>query len=336
MDESFTNPNYNLGANSAMSAGAHDEPNDEIIDPSMLQTSSATMVGGLQTPASAYDVPLNYATMNDDYSLPMNNWGGIDPNLGQDFQMSNVFVGNNNMLGQNSFPNQSLGHENTMCDNFYIDPRYSMPTLDGITVQPQAAYITPPVLSPNFIPEQNETTMQPLTQDINRRGARQPAWGVRRPDGRSPTDSNVPTKRKSKDISANPETSRRRSITSAQSSTKGNTQTMPSKAKKGESKDRAAHNMIEKQYRKRLNGQFETLLRALPPDSKTHDTEDENSDTVSSEGKVSKGEVLVQARRYIRELEKEGKSLMENNEQLKAKQEEVEEAWVRMGGTPMP
>ncbi|TVY86583.1 Allergen Fus c [Lachnellula willkommii] len=81
---------------------------------------------------------------------------------------------------------------------------------------------------------------------------------------------------------------------------------------------RANHNLTEKLYRNRLNGQFETLLSALPP---AHDAGDARN---GEEKRVSKAEVLMLAKEHIRaleqtrlELEKERSGLVDNVESLK-------------------
>jgi hypothetical protein len=71
---------------------------------------------------------------------------------------------------------------------------------------------------------------------------------------------------------------------------------------------RSSHNMIEKQYRTRLNGQFSSLLDALPLDVVGAEI-DGYADSSDCKRKVSKGEVLVLARRYIQSLEHAKRSL---------------------------
>jgi hypothetical protein len=72
---------------------------------------------------------------------------------------------------------------------------------------------------------------------------------------------------------------------------------------------RTNHNLIEKNYRTRLNGQFETLLSVLP--------EDVLGERVSSsERKVSKAEVLILASTRISQLENA-------RSQLKGEQDEL-------------
>ncbi|KAH8679704.1 hypothetical protein BGZ60DRAFT_235586 [Tricladium varicosporioides] len=85
---------------------------------------------------------------------------------------------------------------------------------------------------------------------------------------------------------------------------------------------RVAHNMIEKQYRTRLNMQFTNLLNALSPK------------VIGAEfnGKVSKGDVLVFAKRYIQALERDKKNLEGEKRKYEEDIRHLREAWVRSGG----
>ncbi|PVH69435.1 hypothetical protein DL98DRAFT_522191 [Cadophora sp. DSE1049] len=85
---------------------------------------------------------------------------------------------------------------------------------------------------------------------------------------------------------------------------------------------RLNHNQVEKQYRNRLNGQFETLLSALP-------REDGEG---GEEKKVSKAEVLMLARKHIRELKRDSKRLEEENERLGGMMGGLKKRWVESGG----
>lgn len=92
-----------------------------------------------------------------------------------------------------------------------------------------------------------------------------------------------------------------------------------------ERRTRASHNLVEKQYRNRLNAQFESLLNALPEQLRGGGEGDESDAPVNFEDKrVSKGEVLEMARKHIQTLErernlleKEKNELIENIQQLK-------------------
>jgi hypothetical protein len=79
-------------------------------------------------------------------------------------------------------------------------------------------------------------------------------------------------------------------------------------------KSKISHNLTERKYRERLNGYFETLLAALPEpvtggptDRLTGEVEDR---------RISKGEVLLSAMAYIRELETSQRALEEERQYL--------------------
>ncbi|KAF5000398.1 hypothetical protein FGRMN_1728 [Fusarium graminum] len=86
---------------------------------------------------------------------------------------------------------------------------------------------------------------------------------------------------------------------------------------------RASHNLVEKQYRNRLNAQFESLLSALPEQIRHGDSgsgngnEDNESDQANDpDRRVSKGEVLEMARKHIEALERERNQLELENLEL--------------------
>lgn len=86
---------------------------------------------------------------------------------------------------------------------------------------------------------------------------------------------------------------------------------------------RASHNLVEKQYRNRLNAQFESLLNALPDQVRHSDNgggngnEDNESDQANDpDRRVSKGEVLEMARKHIQALERERNQLELENLEL--------------------
>jgi hypothetical protein len=96
---------------------------------------------------------------------------------------------------------------------------------------------------------------------------------------------------------------------------------------------RMNHNQVEKQYRNRLNSQFESLLSALPAEDVLR--RGEEGDGVEPK-RVSKAEVLVLAEKYIKELEKERMELKGENETLKEKVGELRRKWVESGGVLIP
>jgi Helix-loop-helix DNA-binding domain len=100
---------------------------------------------------------------------------------------------------------------------------------------------------------------------------------------------------------------------------------------------RTSHNMVEKQYRNRLNGQFSTLLEALPLDLVGAEVEGySKNDSGGTEKKVSKAEVLLLARRHIENLEREKRGLEGRNRVLVEDIQNLKGAWVGRGGQVLP
>lgn len=86
-----------------------------------------------------------------------------------------------------------------------------------------------------------------------------------------------------------------------------------------ERRTRASHNLVEKQYRNRLNAQFESLLSALPEQLRAGNNGNGNTDEAEGNGadrRVSKGEVLEMARKHIQLLEQERAQLERENLEL--------------------
>jgi len=96
--------------------------------------------------------------------------------------------------------------------------------------------------------------------------------------------------------------------------------TSPSSAVSQDSRN--SHNLIEKQYRNRLNLQFESLLETLPKEPVGE----------AGEKRVSKAEVLVHANEYIQELEEEMRALEEKNYGLEECVEGWKLRWSNSGG----
>ena len=96
-----------------------------------------------------------------------------------------------------------------------------------------------------------------------------------------------------------------------------------------ERRARQNHNLVEKQYRNRLNHQFESLLAILPANRNSHDGSGSRGDRPSSskassvpgagdadDRRLSKAEVLEMARQRIKTLEKERRTLQLEREEL--------------------
>ena len=78
-----------------------------------------------------------------------------------------------------------------------------------------------------------------------------------------------------------------------------------------ERKTRNAHNIVEKQYRNRLNARFEGLLGALPNSFRSPGSCDSNEEV-----RLSKGDVLDMSTTYIRTLESQRSQLEKEHEEL--------------------
>ena len=70
---------------------------------------------------------------------------------------------------------------------------------------------------------------------------------------------------------------------------------------------RATHNQVEREYRNRLNGYFERLLKTLPDDSEGSDGTNDGQPRPENgqRRRLSKAEVLQKARGHIQDLEAE-------------------------------
>jgi hypothetical protein len=99
---------------------------------------------------------------------------------------------------------------------------------------------------------------------------------------------------------------------------------------------RTSHNLVEKQYRNRLNGQFSTLLSSLPSDVVGAEVRGVGKrDSGGAEKKVSKAEVLILAKQHIETLEKSRRKLEEDKRALLVDVQRLKRAWVGMGGEVM-
>ncbi|KAM7195770.1 hypothetical protein V8F20_007340 [Naviculisporaceae sp. PSN 640] len=86
-----------------------------------------------------------------------------------------------------------------------------------------------------------------------------------------------------------------------------------------ERRARHSHNIVEKQYRNRLNAQFVRLLSVLPAEQRNGSSGEDGtaSDAPTAEDKrLSKAEVLDLAMRRIKALEEDRRRLEEENGQL--------------------
>lgn len=169
----------------------------------------------------------------------------------------------------------------------------------------------------------------PVTPPDMEPRSRQPAWGTPKSPRRSSTSITVmrpPNSKRRKSTEASSEfTSRLRSTQFTPRPATASSSASSSEAYSGRG-TRTNHNHVEKQYRNRLNGQFESLLQMLP--------RDENG--LANEKRVSKAEVLILAKKYIEELEREKRELEEENSGLEETVTELKKRWVNLGGVCLP
>ncbi|KAK0623457.1 hypothetical protein B0T14DRAFT_179202 [Immersiella caudata] len=78
-----------------------------------------------------------------------------------------------------------------------------------------------------------------------------------------------------------------------------------------ERRNRNAHNIVEKQYRSRLNARFEGLLGALPKSLRSPGTGEGDEEV-----RLTKGDVLDMSMTYIRTLESQRSDLEKEHEEL--------------------
>jgi hypothetical protein len=100
-----------------------------------------------------------------------------------------------------------------------------------------------------------------------------------------------------------------------------------------EKKTRGTHNLVEKQYRNRLNARFEDLMNALPPESLRSPVSslggfsEATATADAAERRASKGEVLELARQHIQQLEQRRDSLARERDELVGVEQRLQEMY---------
>lgn len=97
-------------------------------------------------------------------------------------------------------------------------------------------------------------------------------------------------------------------------------------------KTKGSHNLVEKQYRNRLNAQFDGLMSALPDTLKSQGGALELGEVPNSEvadRRISKAEVLDMARMHIQHLEQERDLLAHEQNELRETIEKIKEECAR-------
>jgi hypothetical protein len=93
---------------------------------------------------------------------------------------------------------------------------------------------------------------------------------------------------------------------------------------------RVSHNLVEKQYRNRLNDQFNTLLSSIPSEIIKQEITGYVRD-YGPERRVSKAEVLILAKKHIQTLEMRIQCLEEERDGLKGTVKKLKGAWGNSG-----
>lgn len=187
--------------------------------------------------------------------------------------------------------------------------------------------------------DNSESLTTPDDSDIAAKPAYKPGWatasGVHEPEGGSSTTPQ--SKKRAKNNAAQPVKPQRTSprnlslssaaqvLSAVKEEDDDDEEFSPSEnTGPGTSKSKRSHNLTEKKYRTRLNGYFETLLSAIPKQSGSVETPGATGD--APEKKISKGEVLVLAMDYIKDLEREQTELEEQRKTLSSDMEHLKDA----------
>jgi len=157
----------------------------------------------------------------------------------------------------------------------------------------------------------------------------QPAWTSNSKQAVGPGSG---AKRRAKRITLSTRNSknRRKAHSDSFSSSKGSSSESDSENARP-SKGRASHNLTERRYRSRLNGQFESLLLALPPNLAA-EADGAVKESDQPEKRISKSEVLILAKQHIEALERVREELEERHKTLENDFERTKGLWVDLGG----
>lgn len=175
-----------------------------------------------------------------------------------------------------------------------------------------------PWIDPEDTQNEEDPASQPQAMGKNRprrsrRNTRQPGESAAGPSVEPTSPSSVSQQSrtsvtsKSTSVASTSTSSGRQSKLRSASRTSKNSHNKPSDTPE-DRRTRASHNLVEKQYRNRLNAQFESLLQSLPEQVRNGgDGEDSEGHAPTDLGdkRVSKGEVLEMARKHIQSLERE-------------------------------
>lgn len=300
-------------------------PNDQHIPYAPLPPS----IDDWSTPP--YDMSLSGVSAYDEYTQSDDiSWLEINDNISDSFPINStneyVFGSELNIHGISVVPNELCEVEDIIHGS--INPQLLPITVGCNAPQTREDSGGTQLPSPAPTPKQSNPPACNFPEEPAVERTRKPAWGKKQED-KIPLNqiSAVGSKGSSHKSGA--------SARQAGRSTRVVDKTLAAPAKameKAPSGGRVTHNMIERQYRTRLNGHFEELFQSLPENMRVEELDTNNANAPSSTKKISKGEVLMKAREYIQDLEREGEVLREDNEKLRAMKEEFEINQVAFGG----
>lgn len=281
-----------------------------------------------------YDYPHNNTSTNNEcQTFEAVSWLNMDEHTPDAFSISDEygFLSDENLLGLYATPSELWESPETCYDAQDLECELQ-PMDDGeIMFQTGDGQLLSPALTPKYLLPSTAGASS-ASGKCDSEITREPAWGIAKKEENIYSDKKTaPEPKKSSNRCATRRNKSKRSSRIADKESVATTSTKSSE--KASSGGRFTHNMIERQYRTRLNGHFETLFQSLPPTMKVDDTEAEQGNPGK---KISKGEVLMKAREYIQDLEKEGEYLRQDNERLRARKEELESNQITIGGIAMP
>lgn len=274
--------------------------------------------------------------------LPFNNWGGFGDSVrratdsGESFGPSPIYHPNTVLHQQHNF--RASWNENDW--NIASDSQLAR----QIVVEPQE--------NAHNIPQANLEEMDDCsTFSLNSMPTRVSALSPKTSNTAKPTrrakwgDSSGPYKRKSTlRVQNSPSdddngTGRQRSPRKRNSHQMRNgslnestsPESSPSSSNATVNNNRTSHNLVEKQYRTRLNDQFDFLLSSIPSDLVgDHMNGPERGDR--PEKRVSKADVLALAKMHIENLEKGKREVEEENMGLKRTNKQLKDVWMSQNG----
>lgn len=183
---------------------------------------------------------------------------------------------------------------------------------------------------------QHSSMISPLPKSIPPK----PAWGISNGQSKSPRSSKSERRSARRKSSHNENQtdgieSSKSSKTHSRGNAKANTRkSEPPRSNNSKVDSRATHNFIEKQYRNRLNNHFSNLLDAIPQDLVVGEVGSGygNLEREALDKRVSKGEVLMLAKKHIVALEEKGRELEKQREAMLRDIDQYKKIWMRKDG----